>query len=297
MTVGTAQLCFAQKCERSFSNISRLEEARELLLLLIENGMSEADLLLRISWTIYSDELFSELLLAFKDDPIRWKRFVEAVIHVPRRCWSVEQGGLSERVIYSQFLGLLNRSQLRRQCKIVARDRTHPLFVLLYADFFWFERISRYIQKKDFLRAWGEIGKASRGLRVGDLAPNNDYETASFAKNPDIRCYRASAETQTKLIGKLFEAMVRGGVIEPLERGDYVLIKARHYGRSFAGLSYAMRLGDVRTENGERDSVKYMLCRTGAQVVKLARTFSQPRLKVRHERFLPRISTPVNEVE
>lgn len=273
MSVDRALFWYAWDSPGSFALVDKLSVGEDLVLALVNEGMDDEGLLKRVSMNLFADELFMLLVNVFKGTH-RWPTFVRAVINVPRACWASSGGGLSEDVVVKRFFPLLDGTSLQELIRVVENDRSHPLFDRLFADPFWTARVCHYIAKRDHLRAWEEIKKAKRGMSAANITPRNRRERERFGHAPEGLYIRASTECQRALAIRLFETMVERKLIEPLKGGDYVILRKRTHG--IAGLTLALRLGDVEESHVPNGKVKYSMCRVGAIALKLARNFARP---------------------
>ncbi len=127
----------------------------------------------------------------------------------------------------AEVLAGADLADLIRHCPQLLEEG-HPLHGKINVDLYWGRRVRRYLARGDYRRTWDELNKARRGFaKPNDARPG----TISHDQRDDIGevvfkswdAYACSKEMLAELIGDLFSAMEKNGLITPIADGDKTL--------------------------------------------------------------------------
>lgn len=196
--------------------------AKMAILQLAKMGFSCQKLVRRCRHRKWGDDLLRALATYFRGKK-QWKNFVRAVIRMPARCW----GQYFSIGVAQEILDLADVMELIiREHPEALQEDGHPLFECFQPDTYWASVVRRYIATYDYHRAYDEVKKASKGIRVGQ--PHQEDENLLTADTTPRR-FAASKQTVGQLVCELFAAMVAHGLLQPLDEGNYVLESSRVY--------------------------------------------------------------------
>lgn len=276
---------FSQHSADGMAQVQDLNLALELLEHFVDDGMSETEVIRRIVWSPYADQLFEKLAEYYQEEQ-RGKQplvLADALMSLSERSWAC--GNLSMRKVVDWLVKWMTIRELFRVFGELLLDEDHPLFEQVDADVYWTATIQYYMtNRRDHQRAWEQIRKARIGLLKSSAMPPTDGDSErlrKFYRDPNNRCYRASKGCLMRLVGELFDAMHDAGKVPDLRATDCLV-----YGGNPApnapilSLEFAASLGCEKYAG--RDV--WRLSPTGAAVLILARYFCDQKNAKRRSR-------------
>lgn len=191
--------------------------AKLAILQLAKMGLSCQKLVRRCRHRKWGNDLLRALATHFRGKK-RWKNFVRAVIRMPAGCWGkyFSIGVAQEILDQPDVMELI----IREHPEVLQKD-DHPLFDCFRPDTYWTSVVRRYIATYDYHRAYDEVKKASKGIRVGQ--PHEEADKNPFKPDTAPRRFAASKQAVGQLVRELFAAMVAHRVLQPLAEGDHAL--------------------------------------------------------------------------
>ena len=265
---------FAHHSEDGLAQVEDPSLALRLLEYFVDGDMPETEVIQRIVWSPYANDLFEKLAEYYQEEQ-RGKQpraLADALMNLPESGWAC--GNLSMRKVVDWLVKWMTIRELFHVFGEHLLDEDHPLFEQVDADAYWTATIQYYVtNRRDYQRAWDQIKKARIGLLKSSAIPPTDGDPErlrKFHRDPENRCYRASKECLMRLVGELFDAMHDAGKVPDLRATDCLV-----YGGNPApnapipSLEFAASLGCEKYAG--RDV--WRLSPTGAAVLILARHF------------------------
>jgi|GEM_PF-6295872 len=205
--VTDAFIDFVRHNPRGLSGV-KLGLAKVVIKDLLEDGFPVGDLFIRSLQSVHAQELLIALFEKVRGNPVMRTSLLDGVIHTPEKFWesSLDPDAASAMFDEAEDFGYLyanHREMLREQ-------RYNPFLSGLSTDKFWLKRVSWYIAKRDYLRAWDELKKAWWGIYVGE------EEFFDITYDSYDRQYNAKAEIVQTLVGKFHKALSDDDVLKEL---------------------------------------------------------------------------------
>jgi hypothetical protein len=247
--------------------------ALELLGHFVDDGMAEAEVVQRIVWSPYADQLFEKLAEYYQEEQCGKQplALADALMSLDEKDWAC--GNLTMRKVVTWLVRWMSARELFRVFGELLLDEDHPLFEQVNADEYWIATVQHFTINRDYRRAWEEIRKARGGLlKINRIPPTDgDIERLRrFHRDPDNRCYRASKKCMMSLVNQLFDAMHEAGKIPDRRATDCLVCGGRDAPQApLPSLEFAVSLGCEKYE--DRDV--WRLSPTGVMVLLLARHF------------------------
>lgn len=269
-----------------------------ILCLSRRKGFSCKKIVCRCRHHAWGNDLLRALADRFRNKK-RWVSFVRAVISIPADWWneyfSVD---VAQRILDQPNVMEL----LIKEHPEALRKDYHPLFECFRPDTYWSQVVRRYIATYDYRRAYDEVKKASKGIRVGEP---DEKDNNPFKDDMIPRRFAASKSMVGQLVRELFAAMVAHNLFPPLPEGNYVLQDRRvnvqvYETKPPARHRYKPRAYEQRTTVAGFDFARLFLIRPatgwyktrqpdlfsseGGMILTMARYFAQKKSEVRRRK-------------
>lgn len=205
--------------------------AQSVIVELVRRRMSAADLLRRVMHAHEPGKAFTMLFNAYCTQSFAKRHeLLDAIMAVPVGRWGTTTH-LELDVVASHFTTADDFEYLFTHHQEDILNDDHPIGLDICPDEYWMKRIRRYIEKRDWERAYDELRRASRGFFSG---PKEERPLFGKADSVWYR-FHASQATLHTLVQELFEVMVQRNVIAALRDDD-----------AFTSMSAAVPLGQSR---------------------------------------------------
>lgn len=154
----------------------------------------------------------------------RWKKFARALLSTPASWWheyfSVD---VAQKTLDDPRVMELLIQKLPTMLSDDAYGEEHPLLEYVRPDKYWANQVRRYLATYDYRRAWDEVKKASKGIRISEPGE----QCNPFNEDDSSRKFAASKSVIGELVRELFAELVAHGFLTPLPEGDYTLESRR----------------------------------------------------------------------
>lgn len=215
----SALVAFVRDAPDGITELRDVQDAIAVLDILLKEGMSAKDLLLRSAHWIFGGELFSHVVSAYGEHygSRGFKAIASAIAQMPQSWW--DENDLDPNWFLSSFRGHDVLDHLLTHHREVILHPNAPLYYydvmnsspgLLFVDDYWAHKVRRFIVRGDLRRAWDELQIAHRGILNATVTREQFTDPASYidaCTDPMNRCWHASSEMIGMLAMELFDAL------------------------------------------------------------------------------------------
>jgi hypothetical protein len=253
-------------------------EEAEAAMLELSHRMTPQEVVRRLCSSCYGDKLLKRLASKYADTGM-WGDFIQGVLLIPVERWCGRSGiecfctdTASEIFAGDPLFGntLVNGGLPIRE------QEDHPLWRVADPDAYWEYVVMTRLEDKDFARAYDEIRRAHRGIRVPSIPPAKDPVKALAEWRGSFRM-TATRTTLAELIHRLHRLMRLKDLVPVVHEGD----EAVSCSSNAPGYTFAVALSHGGTDARTRGDV---FSSTGRMVLYIAKHIAGERNDKRKKR-------------